>query len=206
ADPLGPGVREGRVRPRLPGPRARAHRRRSVARRRRRSARPLRVRAARRRRHRPPRALSPGQAGVARRGGDLGATGQREVDWAPLQQTSSTTNLSGSRNMNGTLAGRLSVTIAALALSSGLAMAQGSGAKPADPKAQAAQRAPVAEKLDINTASVGQLEALKGVGPVRAAAIVKGRPYKGKDDLVRRKILPQSVYDEISDQIIAKQK
>ncbi|HLS56726.1 MAG TPA: helix-hairpin-helix domain-containing protein [Zeimonas sp.] len=108
--------------------------------------------------------------------------------------------------MNGTLAGRLSVTIAALALSSGLAMAQGSGAKPADPKAQAAQRAPVAEKLDINTASVGQLEALKGVGPVRAAAIVKGRPYKGKDDLVRRKILPQSVYDEISDQIIAKQK
>jgi len=47
---------------------------------------------------------------------------------------------------------------------------------------------------------------LKGIGPVRAAAIVKGRPYKGKDDLVRRKIIPQSVYDEISDEIIAKQK
>lgn len=54
--------------------------------------------------------------------------------------------------------------------------------------------------------SVEQLEALKGVGPVRAKAIVKGRPYKGKDDLVRRKIVPQSVYDGISEQIIAKQK
>ncbi|HRA78125.1 MAG TPA: helix-hairpin-helix domain-containing protein [Burkholderiaceae bacterium] len=108
--------------------------------------------------------------------------------------------------MNGTLARKLSVAIAALALSSGLAMAQGSGSKPADPKAQANQHAPAAEKLDINTASAEQLEALKGVGPVRAAAIVKGRPYKGKDDLVRRKVIPQSVYDEISDQIIAKQK
>lgn len=108
--------------------------------------------------------------------------------------------------MNGTLAGKLSVVIAALALSSGLAIAQGSGSKAADPQAQAAQRAPTADKLDINTASVGQLEALRGIGPVRAAAIVKGRPYRGKDDLVRRKIIPQSVYDEISDQIIAKQK
>ena len=108
--------------------------------------------------------------------------------------------------MNGTLGRTLSVALAALALSSGQALAQGSGSKPSDPKAQAAQQAPAAEKLDINAASVGQLEALKGVGPVRAAAIVKGRPYKGKDDLVRRKIIPQSVYDEISDQIIAKQK
>lgn len=100
----------------------------------------------------------------------------------------------------------LSAALAGLLLSSGLVLAQGTATKPADPKAQAAQRAPAAEKLDINSASLEQLEALKGIGPVRAAAIVKGRPYKGKDDLVRRKIVPQSVYDEISDQIIAKQK
>jgi DNA uptake protein ComE-like DNA-binding protein len=109
--------------------------------------------------------------------------------------------------MNGTtLAGKLSLALAALALASSAAIAQGGGSKPVDPMAQATQRAPGGEKLDINTASVAQLEALKGIGPVRAAAIVKGRPYKGKDDLVRRKILPQSVYDEISDEIIAKQK
>ena len=44
------------------------------------------------------------------------------------------------------------------------------------------------------------------LGEARARAIVKGRPYSGRDDLVKRKIIPQSVYDEIKDQIIARQK
>jgi len=59
--------------------------------------------------------------------------------------------------------------------------------------------------IDINTATLAQLDALKGIGSVRAAAIVKGRPYKRKDELVTRNIIPQSVYDGIKDQIIAKQ-
>ena len=60
--------------------------------------------------------------------------------------------------------------------------------------------------IDINTASKETLETLKGVGPVRAEAIVKGRPYKGKDDLVQKKIVPQNVYDDIKDKIIARQR
>ena len=83
-------------------------------------------------------------------------------------------------------------------------------AKKADaPKADAKKDAPKAdakkEPMDINSASEKDLATLKGIGEVRAKAIVKHRPYKGKDDLVHKKVLTQKVYDEIKDEIIAKQ-
>lgn len=59
--------------------------------------------------------------------------------------------------------------------------------------------------IDINTATAAQLDAIKEIGPARAAAIIKGRPYKRKDELVTRKIISQSVYDKIKDKIVAKQ-
>jgi competence protein ComEA len=62
-----------------------------------------------------------------------------------------------------------------------------------------------AKVMDINSASEKELATLKGIGDVRAKAIVKGRPYKGKDDLVTKKIIPEGVYADIKDQIIAKQ-
>ena len=60
--------------------------------------------------------------------------------------------------------------------------------------------------LDINSASEAQLDALPGIGPARAKAIINGRPYNGKDDLVNRKIIPANVYNGIKDRIIARQK
>jgi DNA uptake protein ComE-like DNA-binding protein len=63
----------------------------------------------------------------------------------------------------------------------------------------------LAQLIDINSASPAALEALHGIGPVRAAAIIKGRPYRGKDELVKRNIIPQNVYDGIKDKIIAHQ-
>ncbi len=74
------------------------------------------------------------------------------------------------------------------------------------PAAAPAAAAPKAEALmDINTASEKELATLKGVGDVRAKAIVKGRPYKGKNELVDKKIIPENVYNDIKDKIIAKQ-
>lgn len=80
-------------------------------------------------------------------------------------------------------------------------------AKPeaAKPAAKADAAKPAAEPMDINSASEQELASLKGIGEARAKAIVKSRPYKGKDDLVKKKIIPQKVYDDIRDQIIAKQ-
>lgn len=60
--------------------------------------------------------------------------------------------------------------------------------------------------VDVNSATKDQLDALKGIGPARADAIIKGRPYKGKDDLVQKGVVPKSVYDAIKDKIVARQK
>jgi competence protein ComEA len=59
--------------------------------------------------------------------------------------------------------------------------------------------------IDINSASKDELDALPGIGSARAEAIIKGRPYKGKDELHRKKIIPMNVYDGIKDRIVARQ-
>jgi len=60
--------------------------------------------------------------------------------------------------------------------------------------------APATVLVDLNTASLEQLNSLKGAGAL-GRAIVKGRPYKSVDDLVRKKVLRRQVYEKIKDQV-----
>jgi competence protein ComEA len=65
--------------------------------------------------------------------------------------------------------------------------------------------ASTADLIDINSATVSQLETLPGIRDAWAQAIVKNRPYKNKTQLLTRKILPFTAYKAIKDKIIAKQ-
>jgi competence protein ComEA len=94
----------------------------------------------------------------------------------------------------------------AVSLASVAVAQQEPGSKP-EAMATPAQMAKAAatDKLDINTATEDQLQALPGIGDAYSQKIVAGRPYRTKLDLVREKIIPQATYDKIKDQIIAKQ-
>ncbi len=56
-------------------------------------------------------------------------------------------------------------------------------------------------KININTASVGELDKLAGIGEARAEAIINNRPYGSTEELVSKAKIPQSVYDKIKDLI-----
>jgi hypothetical protein len=59
----------------------------------------------------------------------------------------------------------------------------------------------VAQRIDVNTASVRELERLPGLGPELVERIVQHRPYKNLDELITKKVLGRKQFARIKDKI-----
>ena len=62
---------------------------------------------------------------------------------------------------------------------------------------------PPEQRIDINHAAVAQLVKAPGITRVWAERIVRFRPYRAKNELVDRGVLPGDVYQRAKDCIIA---
>ena len=72
---------------------------------------------------------------------------------------------------------------------------------PSAARKEATQSAKVAvgKLVNINTASKEQLEALPEIGPVKAQAIIDGRPYRKVEDIMKVKGIKEGTYSKIKD-------
>lgn len=61
------------------------------------------------------------------------------------------------------------------------------------------------QKINVNTAPAELLDTLPGIGQVRSQRIVESRtkegPFRSAQELVERKLIPASTYEEIKDRI-----
>jgi len=83
----------------------------------------------------------------------------------------------------------------AIVLCGPLALAQ---SRPAPPSATSSNL------LELNSASRDDLMKLDGIGEVRADAIIRARPFRAKGELVERRLIPEALYEKISDKVFAR--
>jgi competence protein ComEA len=93
----------------------------------------------------------------------------------------------------------------ALLVVSMLAPAPSAQTKKTTAKPAAAASQPAANLMDLNTATKEQLMTLTGIGEAYAAKIIAGRPYRAKNELVAKNIVPEATYKKIASKVIAKQ-
>lgn len=58
------------------------------------------------------------------------------------------------------------------------------------------------KKVSVNKGSLSELDTLPGIGAVTAQKIIQGRPYKDTEELLSKKIVKKSVYENIKSLIV----
>lgn len=58
-------------------------------------------------------------------------------------------------------------------------------------------------QININMGSLTDLDTLPGIGQVYAQKIIDNRPYSNINELVSKKVIPQTTFDKIKDKILA---
>jgi DNA uptake protein ComE-like DNA-binding protein len=58
--------------------------------------------------------------------------------------------------------------------------------------------------VDINSAKLEDLKKLPGIDQAEAEKIVEGRPYRTKDELLRKNVLSSAAYARIRDHVFAR--
>jgi DNA uptake protein ComE-like DNA-binding protein len=101
--------------------------------------------------------------------------------------------------------GILAASVALAQTSTPAAGTSAPAAKATTPAHTSTAKKPATPKVDLNTATKEQLQALPGVSESLADRIIAARPFKAKNDLVSKNLMTKAEYEKVSSHVMVKE-